>query len=73
MSVNPGDTIAVWFSCGAASAIAARADQSRRMGAKLVRVNNKRIFLDELSPDAKGRPLKEIKMPECGIFCEEHS
>jgi len=52
---------------------AARAEQSRRIGAKLVRVNDERIFLDELSPNAKGRPLKEIKMPECGIFCEERS
>lgn len=47
----------------------ARAEQSRRLGAKLVRVKNERIFLDELSPDAKGRPLKS--MPECGLFCEE--
>lgn len=46
-----------------------RAEQSRRLGAKLVRVKNKRIFLDELDPDAKGRPLKS--MPDCGIFCEE--
>ena len=46
-----------------------RAEQSRRLGAKLVRVKNERLFLDELSPDAKGRPLKT--MPDCGLFCEE--
>ena len=46
-----------------------RAEQSRRLGAKLVRVKNERIFLDELKPEAKGRPLKS--MPDCGIFCEE--
>ena len=50
---------------------AARAEQSRRLGVTLVRVKNKRIFLDELSPDARGRPLKQLKMPEGGIHCEE--
>ena len=52
---------------------AARAIQSRRLGARLVRVKNNRIFLDELSPDAKGLPLKRLKMPECGIHCEERT
>jgi len=47
-----------------------RAKASRECGAKLVRVNNKRIQLDELDPNAKGRPLKTMKI-ECGIFCEE--
>ncbi len=42
--------------------------QSRRIGAKLVRVRGVRIFLDELSPDAKGRPMKNLDF-ECGIFC----
>jgi len=45
-----------------------RAEQSRRIGARLVRVKGKRIFLDELSPDAKGRPMKNLDF-ECGIFC----
>lgn len=49
---------------------AARAEQSRRLGVKLVRHKGKRIFLDELPPDAKGQPLKGMKMPECGLFCE---
>ena len=49
---------------------ASRAQQSRRIGARLVRVNNERIFLDELDPSAKGRPLKQLHI-ECGIFCEE--
>jgi hypothetical protein len=48
---------------------ASRADQSRRLGVRLVRYQGERIFLDELPSDAKGRPLKS--MPECGLFCEE--
>lgn len=47
-----------------------RAEQSRRLGAKLVRYKGERIFLDELPPDAKGRPMTSMKI-ECGIFCEE--
>ena len=47
-----------------------RAEQSRRIGAKLVRVKNKRIFLDELKPTDTGRSLKSYGV-ECGIFCEE--
>lgn len=85
---------------------AARAEQSRRIGARLVRCHPKylpwceqdaqgrwrdrrdglplyrigskgrekldspRIFLDELPPEAKGRPMKSMDF-ECGIFCEE--
>jgi len=47
----------------------ARAKQSRRLGARLVRVKSERIFLDELDPKSKGNPLKT--MPDCGLFCEE--
>lgn len=47
-----------------------RAELSREIGARLVRVNNERIFLDELDPKAKGRPMKSLDF-ECGIFCEE--
>lgn len=50
-----------------------RAEQSRRLGSKLVRPpknGGKRIFLDELHPDTKGRPMTTMKI-ECGIFCEE--
>lgn len=47
-----------------------RARQSRELGAKLVRVKNKRIFLDELDPEATGKPMKNMDF-ECGIFCEE--
>lgn len=50
---------------------ASRAEQSRRIGAKLVRYKGKRIYLDELPENAKGRPMKSMKMPECGLFCEE--
>lgn len=46
-----------------------RAEQSRRIGAKLVRHKGKRIYLDELPPDAFGRPLKDMDF-ECGIFCK---
>lgn len=46
-----------------------RAEQSRRLGAKLVRHKKKRLFLDELPANAKGRALKSL--PDCGLFCEE--
>ncbi len=48
-----------------------RAEQSRRIGAKLVRHKGDRIFLDELPPDAVGSPLETYESFECGIFCEE--
>lgn len=47
-----------------------RAKQSYDIGAKLVRVNNKRIFLKDLDVKAKGRSMKNLDF-ECGIFCEE--
>jgi len=47
-----------------------RAEQSRRLGARLCRHNGERIFLDELPLDAKGRSMKSMDV-ECGIFCEE--
>ncbi len=47
-----------------------RAEQSRGLGARLVRVNNERLFLDELDPSAKGQPMKSMQF-ECGLFCEE--
>lgn len=46
-----------------------RAEQSRRIGAKLVRHKGKRLFLDELPADAKGHSLKNMDF-ECGIFCD---
>lgn len=48
---------------------ASRAEQSRRIGARLVKVAGERIFLDELAPDAVGRPMKNMDF-ECGIFCK---
>lgn len=48
---------------------AARSEQSRRLGVRLVRVNDERIFLDELHPAAKGAPM--WSMPPCSLFCEE--
>lgn len=47
-----------------------RMEQSREIGAKLVRVKGQRLFLDQLDPSAKGRPMKTTAT-ECGIFCEE--
>lgn len=44
-----------------------RAEQSRRIGAKLVRVKGKRLFLDELKSTDKGNGIKSW---ECGIFCD---
>ena len=48
-----------------------RVEQSRRLGAKLVRYKGERIYLDQLPADAVGRPLKSLRMPECGVICEE--
>lgn len=50
-----------------------RATQSREIGCKLTRHKGKRLFLDELPEDAKGHKMKSLKMPDCGIFCEERS
>jgi len=47
-----------------------RAEQSRRLGVRLVRHKGERILLDELPEDAVGNPLKTMDV-ECGIFCEE--
>jgi len=47
-----------------------RAMLSRSIGARLVRVNGERIFLDELDPSVVGRPLSSMNV-ECGTFCEE--
>lgn len=44
-----------------------RAEQSRRIGCRLVRYKGKRIFLDELPLNALGG---KIKAYECGIFCD---
>jgi hypothetical protein len=44
-----------------------RAEQSRRIGCKLVRIKGKRTFLDELSIADKGGKMKSY---ECGIFCD---
>lgn len=45
---------------------ARRADQSRRLGARLVRVEGKRVFLDELPPEADAAD-DDI---ECGPACQ---
>jgi hypothetical protein len=44
-----------------------RAEQSRRLGVRLVRYKGKRIYLDELPNEAVGGKMKSH---ECGIFCE---
>lgn len=43
---------------------------SRDIGAKLVKWNGERMFLDELPEHAKGNPLKKMDL-DCGFFCEE--
>ena len=50
----------------------ARAEQSARIGAKLVRVKGERIQLKDLDPSARGRAMKDMDF-ECGIFCEERA
>ena len=47
-----------------------RAELSRKINCRLVKLKGKRIFLDELPIDAKGRPMKTLKSIECGIFCD---
>lgn len=47
-----------------------RATQSRELGARLVRVEGRRVFLDELPPNAVGQSMKDMQH-ECGLFCEE--
>ena len=47
-----------------------RLEQSKRLGVRLARYKGKRIFLNELPLDAKGRKIKNMDF-ECGIFCEE--
>ena len=47
-----------------------RAEQSRKIGCKLLKDKNKRIFLDELPQDFIPKKMKANKI-ECGIFCEE--
>lgn len=43
---------------------------SRDIGAKLVRWNGERMFLDELPEHARGGDLKKMNL-DCGFFCEE--
>jgi len=47
-----------------------RAEQSRRIGAKLVKVKGSRKFLDELKLTDVGNSMKTMKI-DCGIFCED--
>lgn len=43
-----------------------RAEQSRRLGVKLIRLNNKRRFLDELPLDSRERVQEDLSCgPEC--------
>lgn len=44
-----------------------RAEQSKRIGCKLIKLKGKRIYLDELKPTDKGGKIKSY---ECGIFCD---
>jgi hypothetical protein len=49
-----------------------RAQLSRKIGAKLVRVESERIFLDQLNPLATGAAMDGMSF-ECGSFCEERT
>ena len=40
--------------------VASRAAQSREIGARLVRVRNERIFLDELDPEETGASIRDL-------------
>lgn len=48
-----------------------RAELSRELGSKLVRVKGELIYLDELDPEARGHSMKTMNF-DCGIFCEEY-
>ena len=45
-------------------------EQSKKIGARLVRVKNVRIFLEDLDPKARGHKMKDYDV-DCGLFCEE--
>lgn len=45
---------------------ARRADQSRRFGSRLTRINNERIFIDEIPDDW---PTIEASVPRCDFLC----
>ena len=46
---------------------AQRAEQSRRLGVRLVKVKGQRIYLDELEPNAIGGKMKAF---DCGVICQ---
>jgi hypothetical protein len=46
---------------------ARRADQSRRFGSRLTRINNVRIFIDEIPEDW---PVTEAIAPACDFLCQ---
>ena len=45
---------------------ARRADQSRRFGSRLTRINDERIFIDEIHADW---PMTEAIVPRCDFLC----
>lgn len=45
---------------------ARRADQSRRFGSRLTRINGERIFIDEIPEDW---PVREPEVPKCDFLC----
>ena len=48
-----------------------RSEQSRRLGAKLIKIGTERRFLDELPSGIEQYSLEFENSVECGIFCEE--
>ena len=49
----------------------ARKELFRQFKARVVNIKGQFHYLDDLDPDLQGRPMKTLKMPDCGIFCEE--
>lgn len=48
---------------------ARRADQSRRFGSRLTRINGERIFIDEI-PEDWPTSMRGQSVPSCGFLCE---
>ena len=72
--------IICWFSCGAASAVAAKlvlqSNDERKLGYAICKTeagsknrDGRPVFLDELRPN-QGRKYKDEPPIKCGIICE---
>ena len=77
MNTINASRIVCWFSCGAASAVATKLTIAQypgreiviaRLGSRMTRDGDTRIFLDELRPGT-GDYQTEPEI-QCGLFCE---